>query len=50
MGFLGSLRCGVFVGSSGVVLRVYMYVRSCRSESCSPMCGSIASIASVFRI
>ena len=48
VGSLGSLRCGVFAGSSSVVLRVSMHVRNCRSESCSPVCGSLASISSVF--
>ena len=47
---LGSLQCGVFVGSSSVVLGVSMHVRSCRSESCGPVFGSLASIASVFRM
>ncbi len=50
VGALGSLRCGVCAGSSSVARRVYMHVRSCKSESCSPLCGSLASIASVLRI
>ena len=50
VGPLGSLRCGVCVGSSRVARKVYMHVRSCKSESCSPLRGSLASIASVFRI
>ena len=47
---LGSLRCGVFAGSRSVVLRVSMLVRSWRSEACGPVFGSLASIASVFRM
>ncbi len=47
---LGSLRCGVFAGSRSVVLRVSIHVRNWRSESCCPMFGSLANIASVFRM
>ena len=47
---LGSLRCGVFVGSSSVVLSESMHIRNWRSEPCGPMFGSLASIASVFRM
>ena len=50
MGSLGSLRCGVFAGSRCVVLRVSMLVRSCRSEAYCSLFGSLASIASVFRM
>ena len=44
---LGNLRCWVFAGSSNVVLRVSMHVRSWRSEGYCPLFGSLASIASV---
>ena len=47
---LGSLQCGVLAGSKSVVLRVSMLVRSWRSEACGPLIGSLASIASVFRM
>jgi hypothetical protein len=47
---LGSLRCGVFAGNRGVALRVSMLVRSWRSEARCPLFGSLASIASVFRM
>ena len=50
VGSLGSLRCGVFAGSRSVVLRVSMLVRSWRSEADCPLFGSLASIASVFRM
>jgi len=50
VGSLGSLRCGVFSGSRSVVLRVSMLVRSLRSEAYCPLFGSLASIASVFRM
>jgi len=50
VGSLGSLRCGVLAGSGSVVLRVSMLVRSWRSEACGPLFGSVARIASVFRI
>ena len=50
VGSLGSLRCGVFAGSRSVVLRVSMLVRSWRSEAYRPLFGSLASIASVFRM
>ncbi len=47
---LGSLRCGVFAGRRIVVLRVSMLVRSWRSDAYCPLFGSLASIASVFRM
>ena len=50
VGSLCSLRCGVFARSNSVVLRLSMHVRSCRSESRGILCGSLASIASVFRM
>ena len=50
VGSLGNLRCGVFSGSRSVVLRVSMRVRSWRSEAYCPLFGSLASIASVFRM
>ena len=50
VGSLDSLRCGVFAGSRSVVLRVSMLVRNWRSEAYCPLFGSLARIASVFRI
>ena len=50
VGSLGSLRCWVFALSRSVVLRVSMHVRSWRSEAYYPLFGSLASIASVFRM
>ena len=50
VGSLGSLRCGVLAGSRSVVLRVSKLVRSWRSEACGPLFGSLASIASAFRM
>ncbi len=47
---LGSLRCGVFAERRSVVLRESMLVRSWRSNEYCPLFGSLASIASVFRI
>ena len=47
---LGNLQCGAFVGSRNVVLRVSKHVRNWRSKSWGPMFGSLASIASVFRM
>jgi hypothetical protein len=47
---LGSVRCGVFAGRRRVVLRVSMLVRSWRSDAYCPLFGSLASIASVFRM
>ena len=50
VGSLSSLRCGVFARSRSVVLRVSMLVRSWMSEAYCPVFGSMASIASVFRM
>ncbi len=50
VGSLGSLRCGVFAGRRSVILRVSMLVRSWRSDAEGPLFGSLASIASVFRM
>ena len=50
VGSLGSLRCGVFAGRRSVVLRVSMRVRSWRFDAYCPLFGSLASIASVFRM
>ena len=47
---LGSFWCGVFAGSKSVVPRMSIHVRNWRSEACGPMFGSLASIASVFRM
>ena len=47
---LGSLRCGVFAGRRSVVLRVSMLVRSWMSDAYCPLFGSLARIASVFRM
>jgi hypothetical protein len=47
---LGSLRCRAFAGSKSVVLRMSIHVRNWRSEACGLMFGSLASIASVFRM
>ncbi len=47
---LGSLRCGVISGRRRDVLRVSMLVRSWRSDAYCPLFGSLASIASVFRM
>ncbi len=48
--YLGNLRCGLFAGSRIVVLRMSMLVRSWRSEAYYPLFGSLASIASMFRM
>ena len=50
VGSVGSLRCGVFAGRRSVVLRVSMVVRSWKSDAYCPLFGSLASIASVFRM
>jgi len=50
VGPFGSLRRGVFAGRSNVIRRVSRHVRSCNSESCSLLFGSLANIASVFRM
>ena len=50
VGSLVSLRCGVFAGRRNVVLRVSMLVRSWRFEAYCPLFGSVAIIASVFRM
>jgi hypothetical protein len=50
VGSLGSLRFGVFAGRRSVVLRVSMLVRNWRSNAYCPLFGSLASIASVFRM
>ena len=52
VGSWGNLRCWVFAGSRSVVLRVSIgtHVRSYRSEAYCLLFGSLASIASVFRM
>ena len=50
VGSLGSLRCGVFAGRRGVVLRDSMLVRSWRFDAYCPLFGRLAIIASVFRM
>ena len=50
VGSLGSFRCGVFAGRRSVVLRVSMLVGSWRSAAYCPLFGSLASIASMFRM
>ena len=50
VGSLDSLQCGVFAGRRSVVLRVSMIVRSWRSDAYCPLFGSLANIASVFRM
>ena len=51
VGALGSLRCrGVFAGRRSVALRVSILVRNWRSDAYCPLFGSLASIASMFRM
>ena len=50
VGSLGRLWFRVFAGRRSVGLRVSMLVRSWRSEAYCPLFGSLALIASVFRM
>ena len=50
VGSFGSLRCGIFAGRRSVVLMLSMLMRSWRSDAQCPLFGSLASIASVFRM